>query len=464
MRIGTSRTPGFIPAATWSTCYWRVGAGVLTYQVAPEFWLATGWVWLFVALGLLILVLIPGVGRDVNGSQRWLPLGPLTLQPSEFTKIALVIYLAGYMVRREHEVRNQWQGFLKPMAVLFAATLLLMMEPDFGATVIVAGSAFGMLFLAGVKLGHFLLVSGGAVAAGVVLIVSAPYRLKRLTAYTDPWADPYDTGFQLTQSLIAFGRGEWLGVGLGNSVQKLFYLPEAHTDFVFSIWAEETGFVGALAVISLFAALIGRIFWAGRNALAAANPFGAYICYGVALVFTGQAFVNMGVSCGLLPTKGLDPALCQLRRHQPDCLLQHARPGAAYRARHPRPARGRSDGGAATPGTDDRRRHRRPCLSGAGGGHRADGTWPARGVGGHRQGAGAPGGAGGGYNPALPAGARCARQIHAAQGAGPMVPAAGLRSRPCGCCTGWRRVAWSAWAAMSPAPQAWRPGCCASRC
>jgi len=282
-----------------------IGAGALVYRVAPAFWLRTGWVWLFVALGLLILVLIPGVGREVNGSQRWLPLGPLTLQPSEFTKMAMVIYLAGYMVRREHEVRNQWQGFLKPMAVLFAATLLLMLEPDFGATVIVAGSAFGMLFLAGVKLGHFLLVSGGALAAGLVLIASAPYRLKRLTAYTDPWADPYDTGFQLTQSLIAFGRGEWFGVGLGNSVQKLFYLPEAHTDFVFSIWAEETGFVGALAVIALFAALIGRIFWVGRHALAAANPFGAYVCYGVALVFTGQAFVNMGVSSGLLPTKGL---------------------------------------------------------------------------------------------------------------------------------------------------------------
>jgi cell division protein FtsW len=191
------------------------------------------------------------------------------------------------------------------MAVLFAATLLLMMEPDFGATVIVAGSAFGMLFLAGVKLGHFMLVLGGALGAGLVLVVSAPYRLKRLTAYTDPWADPFDTGFQLTQSLIAFGRGEWFGVGLGNSVQKLFYLPEAHTDFVFSIWAEETGFIGALAVIALFVALISRILWVGRSALAAANPFGAYVCYGVALIFSGQAFVNMGVSCGLLPTKGL---------------------------------------------------------------------------------------------------------------------------------------------------------------
>jgi cell division protein FtsW len=282
-----------------------VGTAVAVYRVPPQFWLDTGWVWLFLALAALILVLIPGIGREVNGSQRWLPLGPFTLQPSEFAKLALVVYLAGYMVRREHEVRHHWQGFLKPMAVLFATTLLLMIEPDFGATVIVVATAFGMLFLAGVKLGHFMLVLAGALGAMLVLVVSEPYRVKRLTAYTDPWADPYDTGFQLTQSLIAFGRGEWLGVGLGNSVQKLFYLPEAHTDFVFSIWAEETGFIGALAVISLYAALVGRILWVGHRALLAANPFGAYICYGVALVFSGQAFVNMGVSSGLLPTKGL---------------------------------------------------------------------------------------------------------------------------------------------------------------
>jgi cell division protein FtsW len=278
---------------------------VATYRVNPEFWLSTGWWWLCGALMLLILVLIPGVGREVNGSQRWLPLGPFTLQPSEFAKLAVVIYLSGYMVRREHEVRNQWQGFLKPMAVLFATTLLLLVEPDFGATVIVAATVFGMLFLAGVKVGHFMVVVLGALAALLVLVVSEPYRVKRLTAYTDPWADPYNTGFQLTQSLIAFGRGEWFGVGLGNSVQKLFYLPEAHTDFVFSIWAEETGFIGAVAVIALFAALIGKILWTGRKALLADNAFGAYICYGVALVFSGQAFVNMGVSSGLLPTKGL---------------------------------------------------------------------------------------------------------------------------------------------------------------
>jgi cell division protein FtsW len=280
-------------------------AAATCYCVKTEFWQASSWWWLFGALALLILVLIPGVGREVNGSQRWLPLGPFTLQPSEFAKLAVVVYLAAYMVRREHEMRNQWQGFLKPMTVLFATTLLLMIEPDFGATVIVAATAFGMLFLAGVKVGHFMVVVLGALGALLVLVVAEPYRVKRLTAYTDPWADPYDTGFQLTQSLIAFGRGEWTGVGLGNSVQKLFYLPEAHTDFVFSIWAEETGFLGAVAVIALFAALIGRIMWTGLRAIRIGNAFGAYICYGVALVFSGQAFVNMGVSSGLLPTKGL---------------------------------------------------------------------------------------------------------------------------------------------------------------
>jgi cell division protein FtsW len=282
-----------------------IGAAVASYCVKPQFWFSTGWWWLLGALALLILVLIPGVGRVVNGAQRWLPLGPFTLQPSEFAKLAVVVYLAGYMVRREHEVRNQWQGFLKPMAVLVATTLLLMLEPDFGATVIISATAFGMLFLAGVRVGHFMVVVLLALAALSVLIISEPYRVKRLTAYTDPWADPFGTGFQLVQSLIAFGRGEWFGVGLGNSVQKLFYLPEAHTDFVFSIWAEETGFIGAIAVIGLFVALIGRILWVGRRAFVNENPFGAYICYGVALIFSGQAFVNMGASSGLLPTKGL---------------------------------------------------------------------------------------------------------------------------------------------------------------
>ena len=280
-------------------------AAATCYCVKTEYWQRTGWWWLIAALVLLMLVLIPGVGREVNGSQRWLPVGPFTLQPSEFAKLAVVVYLAGYMVRREDEVREQISGFIKPMAVLFATTLLLLLEPDFGATVIVVVTAFGMLFLAGVRLIHVLAIGLAALGALVPLVMMEPYRVKRLTAYLDPWADPYNSGFQLIQSLIAFGRGEWLGVGLGNSVQKLFYLPEAHTDFVFSIWAEETGFVGAMIVIGLFVALIGKTLWSGRMALLAGNAFGAYICFGVALVFAGQAFVNMGVTSGLLPTKGL---------------------------------------------------------------------------------------------------------------------------------------------------------------
>jgi cell division protein FtsW len=273
--------------------------------VPVSFWSLTGWAWLFLGLAMLALVLIPGIGVKVNGSRRWLDLGLLTLQASEFAKLFLIIYLAGYLQRREEQVRSQWQGFIKPMALVFAMTLLLMAEPDFGATVVTVGAAFGMLFLAGVRLAHFLLVVLGSVLALTVLLISEPYRLKRLTAFTDPWADQFNSGYQLTQSLIAFGRGEWFGVGLGNSVQKLFYLPEAHTDFVFAIWAEETGLVGAMLVILLFLLLVHRIFHIARERVTAGDCFGAQICYGVALVIASQAFINIGVSTGLLPTKGL---------------------------------------------------------------------------------------------------------------------------------------------------------------
>jgi len=282
-----------------------LAGAAIVYRVELAFWQQTGLVWLFLALGLLLVVLIPGVGHEVNGSQRWLRLGAFTLQPSEIAKFALVVYLAGYMVRREDALRHDWPAFLRPMALLAAIAGLLLAEPDFGATVIVVAAAFGMLFLAGVKLAHFLLVLTAALVGLGALLVSAPYRIERLLVYLDPWADPYGKSFQLVQSLIAFGRGEWTGVGLGNSVQKLFYLPEAHTDFVFSIWAEETGFVGAVAVMVLFAALVARILSTGRSALLAGNAFGAHLCFGVALIFAGQAFVNMGVSSGLLPTKGL---------------------------------------------------------------------------------------------------------------------------------------------------------------
>ena len=260
---------------------------------------------LFVAFALLILVLMPGLGREVNGAQRWLPLGPFTAQPSEFAKFALLIYAAGYLVRHEKAVRRHWQGLAKLIAVLAIVASLLLFEPDFGATVIVVGTVVGMMFMAGARLVYVLTMLAGVLLALVALVVSAPYRLQRLTAYQDPWVDPFGAGFQLIQSLIAFGRGEWMGVGLGNSVQKLFYLPEAHTDFVFSIWAEETGLIGALALIAIFVALVARILQTGWRVSQRGQLFEAYVCFGAALMFSGQVFVNMGASSGLLPTKGL---------------------------------------------------------------------------------------------------------------------------------------------------------------
>lgn len=282
-----------------------VSLGFVAYLLPLNVWRQTSPWLLMLAFALLVLVLVPGVGRVVNGSQRWIPLAGFTLQPSEFAKFALVLWLSGYMVRHGEELRTVLRGLLKPILVLILFALLLLSEPDFGATVIILGTAFGMLFMGGARLIYVLglVVSAVAIMAGMILM--APYRMQRLMAYQDPWSDPFGSGFQLIQSLIAYGRGEWLGVGLGNSVQKLFYLPEAHTDFVFSIWAEETGLVGAVAVIILFAVFVGRIVFMGYRFLLESREFEAYCCFGFALVFAGQAFVNMGVSSGLLPTKGL---------------------------------------------------------------------------------------------------------------------------------------------------------------
>ena len=260
---------------------------------------------LFVAVALLILVMIPGIGREVNGAQRWLPLGLVTLQPSEFAKLAVLLYAAGYLVRQEEAVRHHWSGLAKLIGILSVVAALLLFEPDFGATVIIVGVVVGMTFLAGAKLFYVLAMMAAAAMALAFLVLSAPYRMKRLTAYQDPWADPFGSGFQLVQSLIAFGQGEWWGVGLGNSVQKLFYLPEAHTDFVFSIWSEETGLIGATVMIALFVMLVARVLNIGSRVATQHRLFEAYVCFGAALMFAGQAFVNMGASSGLLPTKGL---------------------------------------------------------------------------------------------------------------------------------------------------------------
>jgi len=280
-------------------------AGAVTYmtptQSLKQF---SPWL-LFLAFGLLILVLMPGIGREVNGAQRWLPLGPLTFQPSEFMKFALLLYVAGYLVRQEEAVRYRWQGLAKLVGILAIVAVLLLAEPDFGATVIAVGMVVGMMFIAGARLQYIAAMLVAVVTALAALVVSAPYRLQRLTAYQNPWEDPFGSGFQLVQSLIAFGRGEWFGVGLGNSVQKLFYLPEAHTDFVFSIWAEETGLMGAFALILLFALLVGRIRRTAWQVAEYDRHYEAYVCFGAALMFAGQVFINMGASSGLLPTKGL---------------------------------------------------------------------------------------------------------------------------------------------------------------
>ncbi|WP_181953382.1 putative lipid II flippase FtsW [Stutzerimonas kirkiae] len=263
------------------------------------------WVLLLMGFALLVLVLVPGIGREVNGSIRWIGFGAFNVQPSELAKVFVVVYLAGYLVRRQKEVRESTWGFLKPFLVLLPMAGLLMLEPDFGATVVMMGAAVAMLFLGGVGLLRFSLLVALGVGAVYVLVQTQEYRLQRLIAFTDPWADQYGSGYQLTQALIAFGRGEWLGVGLGNSVQKQFYLPEAHTDFVFSVLAEELGMVGALLTVGLFAFVGVRALYIGLQAERAKHFFAAYVAWGLAFLWLGQFLINIGVNTGLLPTKGL---------------------------------------------------------------------------------------------------------------------------------------------------------------
>ncbi|WP_417660491.1 putative lipid II flippase FtsW [Pseudomonas sp.] len=281
-----------------------LGAAVVVVMIPLATWQRCGWILLIAAIGLLVLVLIPGVGREVNGSMRWIGFGAFNVQPSEVAKVFAVIYLAGYLVRRQEEVRESWAGFFKPFVVLLPMAALLLAEPDFGATVVMFGAAAAMLFLGGVGLFRFGLMVLLAVGA-VTALVQDPYRWARMTNFADPWADQFGAGYQLSQALIAFGRGEWFGVGLGNSIQKQFYLPEAHTDFVFSVLAEELGMVGALATVALFVYVCVRALYIGLWAERAKQFFAAYTAYGLAFLWIGQFLINIGVNIGLLPTKGL---------------------------------------------------------------------------------------------------------------------------------------------------------------
>ncbi|HEY3488453.1 MAG TPA: putative lipid II flippase FtsW [Gammaproteobacteria bacterium] len=282
-----------------------IAAAIVVYRIRLVHWEKSGAALAMFALFLLVLVLIPGFGRTVNGATRWLELGVIGLQVAEFARLFLLIYLAGYLVRRGQEVRATVMGFIKPLAVLGAACLLILMQPDFGSAVVLLLTALGVMFLAGVRFWQFTALLCAMTALLSLLALSSPYRLQRLTTFLNPWADPFDTGFQLTQSLIAFGSGSWTGVGLGGSVQKLFYLPEAHNDFLLAILGEELGMFGVWAVLLLFALLAWRGMSIGSAAEKNGYKFGAYLAYGLTLWIAIQAMINTGVSMGLLPTKGL---------------------------------------------------------------------------------------------------------------------------------------------------------------
>ena len=260
---------------------------------------------LVLAFLFLVIVLIPGVGHEVNGSRRWLRLGLMNFQASELARVLLLTYLASYIVRRQAELKENIKGFLKPLGILIGAGGLLLLEPDFGAATVLMATGLGVLFTAGVKLRHFIALVTLAAGGLALIAVTSAYRMKRLTAFLDPWADPFNSGFQLTQSLIAIGRGELFGVGLGSSVQKLFYLPEAHTDFVFAVLAEELGLVGVILTLGLFIALVWRSFHISRLAAEAGLPFQAYCAAAFGIWLGLQTFINIGVNMGILPTKGL---------------------------------------------------------------------------------------------------------------------------------------------------------------
>ncbi|MBU2097951.1 MAG: putative lipid II flippase FtsW [Gammaproteobacteria bacterium] len=270
-------------------------------------WYRTSHVLLIAAAVLLVMVLIPGVGTIVNGSARWIDLGFYRLQPSEMTKIFMIMYMAAYLSRRRDEVHEDWAGFLKPMLILGLLVVLLYLEPDHGAMVILMATAFTMLFLAGARLHRFMLIVMMSFAAVAGLAILKPHVISRLTSFLNPWADEYvyGEGYQLTQALIAFGRGEWFGTGLGNSLQKLYFLPEAHTDFILSIVAEETGLLGVGFVMALFVILIVQALRIGRAAEQQGAYFVSYVAYGIGMLFATQTFINFGVNTGLLPTKGL---------------------------------------------------------------------------------------------------------------------------------------------------------------
>jgi cell division protein FtsW len=282
-----------------------LGAAITVFLMPARMWQKLA-PWLFVAaLAGLALVLVPGFGREVNGARRWLDLPGFSVQPSEAMKLAVVLYAADYTARKHAVLKSFRRGLLPMLAVMLLVSWLLLREPDFGALVVIAMIAFSILFLGGMNGRHFAALLGMLAVGFTLLVLFSPYRLQRIFGFMDPWSDPYGKGYQLSHALIAFGRGEWLGVGLGASVEKLFYLPEAHTDFLLAVVAEELGLAGVALVIVLFAWLVARAFAIGRQACLHERHFAALAAQGIGIWFGFQGLINMGVNMGLLPTKGL---------------------------------------------------------------------------------------------------------------------------------------------------------------
>ena len=282
-----------------------LAAAITVFLLPVRFWQQAA-PWLFVVgVALLAAVLIPGLGREVNGARRWLALPFVNVQPSELMKLAAVLYAADYTVRKHAVLKSFRRGLLPMLAVMLLVSWLLLREPDFGALVVIALTAFGILFVGGMNGRHFVALVAMLAAGFALLVFSSPYRMQRIFGYMDPWADPLGRGYQLSHALIAFGRGEWFGVGLGASVEKLHYLPEAHTDFLLAVIAEELGLAGVLVVVGLFVWIVTRAFAIARRASEQQRYFAALCAHGIGVWLGFQAFINMGVNMGLLPTKGL---------------------------------------------------------------------------------------------------------------------------------------------------------------
>ncbi|MGK2700759.1 cell division protein FtsW [Serratia marcescens] len=279
------------------------GLSLVTLRIPMEVWQRYSNVMLLMSIVMLLIVLV--VGSSVNGASRWIALGPLRIQPAELSKLSLFCYLASYLVRKVEEVRSNFWGFCKPMGVMVVLAVLLLAQPDLGTVVVLFITTLAMLFLAGAKMWQFLAIIGSGVFAVVLLIIAEPYRMRRVTSFWNPWADPFGSGYQLTQSLMAFGRGEFWGQGLGNSVQKLEYLPEAHTDFIFSILGEELGYIGVVLALLMVFFVAFRAMSIGRRALEIDQRFSGFLACVIGVWFSFQALVNVGAAAGMLPTKGL---------------------------------------------------------------------------------------------------------------------------------------------------------------